>query len=72
MIDFLYFVLGIGVGMIGYRMSHLYFMAKEMERQLEEAMAKIGPAHLMIDALEKKLHEMVAKRKEQLDAAPKE
>ena len=71
MIDFLYFVLGIVVGMIGYRMSHLYFMAKEMERQLEEAMAKIGPAHLMVDALEKKLIEMVEKRKEESDAATK-
>jgi hypothetical protein len=71
MSDFLYFCAGVVTGLIGYRMSHLYFLAKEMERQMEEAIAKIGPAHLMIDALEKKLYEMVAKRKEQ-DAAPKE
>jgi hypothetical protein len=68
MSDFLYFCAGVVTGLIGYRMSHLYVLAKEMERQMEEAIAKIGPAHVMIDALEKKLYEMVDKRKEQ-DAA---
>lgn len=71
MSDFLYFVLGIVLGLIGYRMSHLYFMAKEMERQMEEAIAKLGPAHLIVETLEKKLFEMVEKRKDELDAATK-